>query len=220
MLKQLKAKYAGQCSACGGAIEIGDEIYWDTATRKAKHVRCPQVTRQGTLKEPTPREGAPTRTNRKPGECELCGISLNPGEGFLYRCGGEDACLVHFDDPYGGWHLICADEESCRVRRDEKRRLEEEKRRLVREIEESFVTPICVGELEGEVIAEVVPAGDEKRAMKWIKRGDTLAIVFWAIKEGEGWVRAHRISKASLELIARAAQVGALHVVHPGLVAN
>lgn len=40
-LKRMRAKYQGKCVECGNRIQIGDEIYWDTATRKTRHVRCP-----------------------------------------------------------------------------------------------------------------------------------------------------------------------------------
>lgn len=34
------AKYDGSCAECGGAIFKGDDIAYDPATRKARHLEC------------------------------------------------------------------------------------------------------------------------------------------------------------------------------------
>lgn len=37
----ITAKYPGRCSKCGGAIQPGQQIDWDKATKKTMHVTCP-----------------------------------------------------------------------------------------------------------------------------------------------------------------------------------
>lgn len=41
MTKELKARYDGRCCKCQGRVHIGDEILWDSATRKVEHRECP-----------------------------------------------------------------------------------------------------------------------------------------------------------------------------------
>lgn len=36
----MKAKYAGKCNVCGKRFPEGEEIWWDSETRKASHVWC------------------------------------------------------------------------------------------------------------------------------------------------------------------------------------
>jgi hypothetical protein len=65
--KTITARYAGECSACGGAIAPGDLIFWQRGTG-ARHVTCPGTCEQCDSPNVTTEGGATPAVS-----CDDCG---------------------------------------------------------------------------------------------------------------------------------------------------
>lgn len=107
----MKARYQGYCPRCSSHHDAGVEIV--KIDGRWGHVACPTKTTSASS-APAP---SGKRTNRKPGQCDICGAPLAVGEGHLYRCLGSDSgCMRHWDSEAGAWHVECLDEEACAAR--------------------------------------------------------------------------------------------------------
>lgn len=118
----ITARYPGTCARCGGRIRAGEQIEWDSATRRTSHGAC--VRKGGSTGACAPKAPAvaPDR-NRRPACCDRCGVELPAGTGQLQFCPADCGCPVHHDED--GWHVYCPDRATCDARRTTQAQAEE-----------------------------------------------------------------------------------------------
>lgn len=201
----ITARYPGRCAKCGGAINPGDRINWDKATRRTEHAQCPE---RPAVSAQSGATRTNVRTNRKPGACERCGHYLQSGQGRLVYCIEDAGCPVHHD--YAGYHLYCLDEDACNQRREEARKKQEAIRAEVAALQATITTESAdVREAEELVF---VPRGmSAYLSHTWYRLPNgTVAVGFWRPAPFDEWERVVLRTTASVEQVLAAKASGAL----------
>lgn len=93
----IKARFAGQCGECGGAVAVGERVEWEPGQKGVRHAKCPAKP------APAAQKGAgygKSWTATRTGKCAACSSQVVVGQAVRYRY--DEQAAKHLE------HVDCA----------------------------------------------------------------------------------------------------------------